>query len=88
MYPVTCKQETNWHRHAINVSTPECNANQEPRVGYEMSGQANASLEFLVCVQARLLPKNGNYLNCIIPGFVMKDAWNRTLQKWSGSADF
>ena len=75
-------------RHVVTVSNPGCNANQAPRVGYEMPGQAKASVEFLVRVHARLLAKDGINVNCIIPGFIKTDAWDRTFQQRPGSGDF
>ena len=47
-------------RYVIAISSPGCNCNQVPRVGYEMSGQAKSSMEFLVRLFARQLGKERN----------------------------
>lgn len=68
-------------RYVIAVSSPGCNCNQAPQTGYEMPGQAKASMEFLVRVHARLLAGKGITVNCIIPGLIKTEAWDGVIHK-------
>jgi len=68
-------------RHIIAISSPGCNCNQVPEIGYEMPGQAKASMEFLVRVYARKLAKEQITVNCVIPGFIKTEAWDHIFEK-------
>ncbi|CAF2168955.1 unnamed protein product [Rotaria magnacalcarata] len=68
-------------RHVIAISSPGCNNNQCPRVGYEMPGQAKAAMEFLVRLHARALAKDRINVNCVIPGYVKTEAWENIFEK-------
>jgi NAD(P)-dependent dehydrogenase (short-subunit alcohol dehydrogenase family) len=63
-------------RHIIAISSPGCNCNQVPQVGYEMPGQAKASMEFLVRLYARKLANDKITVNCVIPGYIKTEAWD------------
>ncbi|CAF0996315.1 unnamed protein product [Rotaria sp. Silwood1] len=68
-------------RHVIAISSPGCNSNQSPRIFYENPGQAKASMEFLVRLNACVLAKKGINVNCVIPGYVRTEAWNKMFEK-------
>ncbi len=67
-------------RHIIAISSPGCNCNQVPHIGYEMPGQAKASMEFLVRLFARKLAKEKITVNCIIPGYIKTEAWDHIFE--------
>lgn len=68
-------------KHILAISSPGCNATQPPRVGYESPGQAKAAVEFLVRTQASALASQGINVNCVVPGLVRTEAWERQSQK-------
>ncbi|CAF1157674.1 unnamed protein product [Didymodactylos carnosus] len=68
-------------RHVVAISSPGCNCNQPPQIVYEMPGQAKASMEFLVRLHASILAKSAINVNCVIPGFVKTEAWDRLIDK-------
>ena len=47
---------------------------------YEEPGQAKASMEFLVRIFAKKLAKDNINVNCIIPGAIKTEAWDRAFQ--------
>lgn len=64
-------------KHVLAISGPGCNATSAPRVAYEDPGQAKAAMEFLVRVHASALACKGINVNCVIPGVVKTEAWDR-----------
>jgi NAD(P)-dependent dehydrogenase (short-subunit alcohol dehydrogenase family) len=68
-------------RYIIAISSPGCNCNQVPQIGYEMPGQAKASMEFLVRLYARKLAKEKITVNCVIPGYIKTEAWEKIFEK-------
>ena len=67
-------------RHVVAISSPGCNCNQTPHPSYEAPGQAKASMEFLVRIHARLLANKGINVNCVIPGIIRTEGWNRLIE--------
>ena len=74
-------------KHVVTVSSPGCNINYPPRVGYESPGQAKAAVEFLTRVHASALAKHGINVNCIIPGYTKTEAWDAVANKMGKSAE-
>lgn len=74
-------RKCNGLKHVLAISSPGCNATYPPRVGYEYQGQAKAALEFLVRVYASALAGKGINVNCVIPGLVTTEAWDRMAEK-------
>ena len=68
-------------RYVIAISSPGCNSNQIPRLMYEMPGQAKASMEFLVRLYALKLAKDKVSVNCIIPGYIRTESWEKMMEK-------
>ena len=68
-------------RYVVAISSPGCNCNQVPVIIYEMPGQAKASMEFLVRLYALKLAKDKVNVNCIIPGYVRTEAWEKMMEK-------
>lgn len=74
-------QECSGLKHVLAISSPGCNATSPPRVIYENAGQGKAALEFLVRVHASALASTGINVNCIVPGVVRTEAWDRMAEK-------
>ena len=74
-------------KHVITISSPGCNINYPPRVGYESPGQAKAAVEFLTRVHASALAAKGVNVNCIIPGYTVTEAWDAVANKMGKSAE-
>ena len=74
-------------KHVITISSPGCNINYPPRVGYENPGQAKAAVEFLTRVHASALAGQGINVNCIIPGFTKTEAWDAVAKKMGKSSE-
>ena len=68
-------------KHVLAISSPGCNATAPPRVIYENAGQGKAALEFLVRVHASALASTDITVNCIVPGVVRTEAWDRMAEK-------
>lgn len=74
-------QQCNGLKHVLAISSPGCNATSPPRVIYENAGQGKAALEFLVRVHASTLASTGINVNCIVPGVIKTEAWDRMAEK-------
>ena len=80
-------QKCNGLKHVLAISSPGCNATYPPRVGYEDPGQAKAAMEYLVRVHASALAGKGINVNCVIPGLVKTEAWDRMAGELTKSTD-
>lgn len=80
-------QKCNGLKHVLAISSPGCNATSPPRVDYEIPGQAKAAVEFLVRVHASALASQGINVNCLVPGMVKTEAWDRMAEKMGKSSE-
>lgn len=80
-------QKCNGLKHVLAISSPGCNATYPPRVGYEDPGQAKAAMEFLVRVHASALAHKGINVNCVIPGMVKTEAWDKMKAELAKTTD-
>ena len=70
--------------HIVAISSPGCNNNQTPKVGYIWPGQAKAVVEFLTRYYAKALAPRQITINVVIPGFTKTEAWNAVTSKYGG----
>ena len=61
----------------VCVTNPGCNSMQAPRVGYDVPGQAKATMEWLVRMYALRLASRGICINAVSPGYTDTKEWDK-----------
>ena len=61
----------------VAITNPGCNTLQIPRVGYDMPGQAKATMEWLVRMYALRLASRRLCVNAVSPGYTDTKEWDK-----------
>lgn len=61
----------------VCVTNPGCNTLQAPRVGYDVPGQAKATMEWLVRMYALRVAARGICVNAVSPGYTDTKEWDK-----------